>query len=134
MHFTPLPPRNDAALSSAQFERLARVFRLAHAVGDALGSEATDPAHLILVDAADPASCAVYFPKEFSLEVLSATRSAELLKRSARLADLAAALPEHEPTWFAYRESSVSEWICVLWETKAQFGANLLLRAHRVET
>lgn len=134
MHFTPLPPRDEAVLSSAQFERLARVFALAHAVGDALGSEATDPAHLILADAADPASCAVYFPKEFTLEALPATRSADFLKRSSTLAALAAALPEHEPVWFAFRENSTSEWICALWETKADFGANLLLRAHRVET
>jgi hypothetical protein len=132
MHFTPLPARDTTALSAAQFERLARVFALAHAVGDALGSEATDPAHLILVDAADPASCAVFFPKEFSFEVLPATRSADFLKHSATLADLAAALPE--PTWFAFRESSTSEWICILWETKAEFGANLLLRGRRVET
>lgn len=134
MHFTPLPPRDPAALSAAQFERLARVFALAHAVGDALGSEATDPAHLILADAADPASCAAFFPKEFTLEALPATRSAEFLKHSTKLADLAAALPEREPAWFAFRESSTSEWICALWETKAEFGANLLLRAHRVET
>lgn len=134
MHFTPLPSRDPAALSAAQFERLARVFTLAHAVGDAVGSEVSDPAHLILVDAADPTSCAAYFPKEFTFEILPAARSAEFLKRSATLADLAAALPEREPAWFAFRESSVSEWICALWQTKAEFGANLLLRAHRVET
>jgi hypothetical protein len=134
MHFTPLPPPDDAAISSAQFEHLTRLFTLAHGVGDALGSEATDPAQLLLVDAVDLAACARYFPKEFIFEPLPATRREALARSASRLGDLVAALPDREAAWGVFHESDVSAWVCIFWDTKEKFGANLLLRAHRVET
>lgn len=124
----------DLEMTPEQFDLSNQLFAAVYNVADSFGSEASEPAQLILTARRSLATCKAYFPKNFKAEPLTE----EEFRTAARDADTANTLldvlPDAEKSFGIFREDDVSWWLCVFWRSSDKIGSNVFFRAHRVET
>ncbi len=121
-------------MNSTQFDTINLIFRLTFQVADRLGSESSDPAQLLLTNQPNLTECSIYFPSDYSMEVLPPDRWSDYLTDAPPLAEITHVLQDYPLSYSIFRQDEVSYWVCAFWKTQEKLGINLLFRAHRVET
>jgi len=121
-------------MNSEQFDLINRLFQLTFQIGDRLGCESSDPAQLLLTNQPSLEASRIYFPGDYTYEVLDAEGWEYYITEVSYLAQMANILQSSPLTYGIYRQDAVSWWVCAFWMTQKGLGTNLLLRAHRVET
>ena len=121
-------------MNSEQFDQINRLFQLTFQIGDRLGCESSDPAQLLLTNQPSLEASRIYFPGDYTYEVLDAAVWNNYMTEVSPLAQIADILQAYPLTYGIYRQDAVSWWVCAFWLSQGGLGMNVLLRAHRVET
>ncbi|OYT73233.1 MAG: hypothetical protein CFK52_02415 [Chloracidobacterium sp. CP2_5A] len=121
-------------MTQDQFDAINRLFQLTFLVGDRLGAESSDPAQILLTERVSLNDCQALFPADYTLEALDDERWAECLSDAPALADMLRELDGCAMTRGIYRQDEVSWWVCAFWGASERLGANVLFRAHCVQT
>lgn len=122
------------SMNAEQFDLINRLFQLTFQMGDRLGSESSDPAQLLLTHQPSLAASRIYFPSDYTYEMLDGEVWNRYISEVSPLAQMADLLQPYPLTCGIYRQDAVSWWVCAFWLTQENLGTNMLLRAHRVET
>jgi len=121
-------------MNAEQFDCINRLFQLTFQMGDRLGCESSDPAQLLLTPQPSLAASHIYFPADYTYELLDGDLWNSYIADVSPLAQMVEMLRPYPLTCGIYRQDAVSWWVCAFWHAQEGLGVNVLLRAHRVET
>lgn len=121
-------------MTQEQFDLINQLFAAVYNVADSLGSEASEPAQLLLTSRKNLESCKAFFPANYKAEALTQEQFVAASRDADSINAVLAMIPEATKTFGVFREDNSSFWLCVFWDSGAQIGSNAFFRAHRVET
>lgn len=121
-------------MTQEQFDLNNQLFGAVYNVADSLGSEASEPAQVLLTSRKNLTSCKAFFPANFKAEALTEEQFTSASRDADSVTALLGAIPDAAKTFGVFREDNSSSWLCVFWDSTAQIGSNAFFRAHRVET
>ncbi len=124
----------DSEMKPEQFDLTNQLFGAVYNVADALGSEASEVAQLVLTSRKNLKACKAYFPSSFKAESLTEDQFTAASRDADSAKALLETIPDASKEFGVFREDNNSSWFCVFWNSTAQIGSNAFFRAHRVET
>jgi hypothetical protein len=130
------------ATTEAEFTAVSTLYRLVHALGDSLGSEASESGQVLLTTLSNLTSaCRTHFPEGYRLEPLTAAQFSEAFGESAgellRFCEPYApsfGLAGHPERFRPEGHARGEFWVCVFLSGQPALYRNAFVRFPRVET